>query len=67
MLIVQKLYVNSNSQYKEHKKMTTVENDRSRDDMTTTIRSRIIVDTISKSNTHFKSQCNKHLKCHKVN
>jgi len=31
MLIVQKLYVNSNSQYKEHKKMTTIENDRSRE------------------------------------
>jgi len=31
MLIVQKLYANSNSQYKEHKKITTIENDRSRE------------------------------------
>ena len=66
MLIVQKLYANSNSQYKEHKKWQPSKMIEAMNDMTTTIRSRIM-DTISKSNTHFKSQRNKHLKCHKVN
>ena len=44
MLIVQKLYANSNNQYKEHKKWQPSKMIEAVNDMTTTIRSRIMVD-----------------------